>query len=79
MMKPFTLEHLQALAREVIGDRRLVLRADQSAADVPGWDSLNHTLITLEIEAAAGAQVDAPMLAACADFGALVALVQARQ
>lgn len=78
-MKPFTLEHLQAIAREIIGDRELVLQAHQSAADVPGWDSLNHTLISVEIEARAEAAVDAGMLAEQPDFGALVAFVRAKQ
>jgi acyl carrier protein len=78
-MKPFTLEHLQTIAREIIGDRELVLRADQSAADVPGWDSLNHTLISVEIEARAGADVDSQMLAEQPNFGALVEFVRGRQ
>jgi hypothetical protein len=78
-MKPFTLEHLQTIAREIIGDRELVLRADQSAPDVPGWDSLNHTLISVEIEARAEADVDSQILAEQPDFGALVALVRSRQ
>lgn len=78
-MKPFTLEHLQTIAREIIGDRELVLRADQSAPDVPGWDSLNHTLISVEIEARAEAEVDPQMLAEQPDFGALVEFVRSRQ
>lgn len=78
-MKPFTLEHLQTIAREIIGDRELVLRGDQSAADVPGWDSLNHTLISVEIEARAGADVDSQMLAEQPNFGALVEFVRGRQ
>jgi acyl carrier protein len=78
-MKPFTLEHLQTIAREIIGDRELVLRGDQSAADVPGWDSLNHTLISVEIEARAEADVDSQMLAEQPNFGALVEFVRGRQ
>ncbi len=78
-MKPFTLEHLQTIAREIIGDRELVLRADQSAPDVPGWDSLNHTLISVEIEARAEADVDSQMLAEQPNFGALVEFVRSRQ
>jgi acyl carrier protein len=78
-MKPFTLQHLQTIAREIIGDRDLVLLPHQSAADVPGWDSLNHTLISVEIEARAEAAVDAEMLAEQPDFGALVEFVRAKQ
>jgi acyl carrier protein len=57
----------------------LVLRGDQSAADVPGWDSLNHTLISVEIEARAEADVDSQMLAEQPNFGALVEFVRSRQ
>lgn len=79
MMKPFTLAHLQSIAREIIGDRDLVLRPEQSAPDVPGWDSLNHTLISVEIESGAGVDVSSEELAAQPDFGALVELVRSRQ
>jgi acyl carrier protein len=78
-MKPFTIEHLQTIAREIIGDRDIVLKPEMAAADVPGWDSLNHTLISVEIEARAEAAVDAQMLAEQPDFGALVAFVRSRQ
>lgn len=78
-MKPFTIEHLQAIAREIIGDREIALTPEMAAADVPGWDSLNHTLISVEIEARAGAAVDAQQLAEQATFGALVAFVRSRQ
>ena len=51
-MAQFTLADLQAIAREVIGDREIELAPGMSANDVPGWDSLNHTLIAVEIEGA---------------------------
>ena len=78
-MPAFTLADLQAIAREVIGDRDIMLAPEMEAADVPGWDSLNHTLISVEIESATGAEVDAQLLAQCPTFGELVALVVARQ
>lgn len=78
-MPPFSLADLQAIARGVIGDRDILLTPQMAAADVPGWDSLNHTLIGVEIEDRAGIPVDSQELAECPDFGALVALVVARQ
>lgn len=78
-MPRFTLADLQAIAREVIGDREIVLAPEMAAADVPGWDSLNHTLISVEIEGQTGTEVDAQELAQCPTFGDLVALVAARQ
>jgi acyl carrier protein len=78
-MPEFSLAELQAIAREVIGDRDILLEPTMAAADVPGWDSLNHTLICLEVEARSGTEVDAEELAGCPDFAALVAFVRARQ
>jgi acyl carrier protein len=78
-MPAFTLADLQAIAREVIGDRDILLTPRMAAGDVPGWDSLNHTLISLEVEARGGAAVTPEELGECPDFGALVALVVARQ
>ncbi len=78
-MKPFTIEDLQVIAREIINDREIILAPSMSAADVPGWDSLNHTLITVEIEARAEVEVDPAQLAELPNFGALVKFVCARQ
>ncbi|MGK7867874.1 acyl carrier protein [Falsiroseomonas sp. E2-1-a20] len=78
-MPAFSLADLQAIAREVIGDRDILLTPVTAAGDVPGWDSLNHTLITLEVEARSGVAVEAEELGDCPDFGALVALLVARQ
>jgi acyl carrier protein len=77
-MKPFTLEDLQDIAREIIGDRDIVLSPAMTAQDVPGWDSLNHTLITFEITGRVDTNVEAPELAALANFGEVVKLVNER-
>ncbi len=76
-MAEFTIQELQAIAREVIGDRDIELAPEMTAADVPGWDSLNHTLITMEISAHVGREVDAEKLAQQPTFGALVEQVNA--
>jgi acyl carrier protein len=34
----------------VLGDSKLVLTEATTAADVAGWDSLNHTMLIAEIE-----------------------------
>jgi acyl carrier protein len=77
-MKPFTLQDLQDIAREIIGDRDIVLSSGMAAQDVPGWDSLSHTLITFEITGRFEANVEAPELAALATFGDVVKLVNER-
>jgi acyl carrier protein len=71
----FTLNDLQDIAREVIGDPDIVLTPEMNAEDVPGWDSLNHTLIALEIAGRFGVHVDAPALAELRSFGEVVAKV----
>ncbi len=74
-MAIFTIAGLQALAREVIGDRDIILTRAMTAEDVPGWDSLNHTVISLEIAARLGREMDAQELAQAPTFGELLDLV----
>ncbi len=76
-MTGFTIEDLQEIAQEVIGDRDIALSSEMTAMDVPGWDSLCHTLISIEIGGQVGREIDAQSLAAAANFGELVDLVNA--
>jgi acyl carrier protein len=73
----FTLLDLQEIAREVLDDGDIVLSPAMNVNDVPGWDSLNHTLITLEIAGRFNAKVEAPQLGRLPTFGDLVAFVNA--
>jgi acyl carrier protein len=77
-MATFTIQHLQDIAREIIGDGDIVLSPSMSASDVPGWDSLNHTLIAMEIAGRFTPQVDAQQLGRLATFGDVVDFVNAR-
>ncbi len=72
---PFTLDDLTRIARESIGDPRLTLGEGMSAGDVPGWDSLNHTIITMAIGAEYGVDLQPRALGEAGDFGQVVALV----
>lgn len=74
----FTLGQLTAIAAGVVGVARLELKPDGSAKAVPGWDSLNHTLITFGINEACGTELEPGETAACATFAELVALVNQR-
>ncbi len=71
----FTIEDLGRIAREEIGNPRLTLREDMSADDVPVWDSLNHTIITMAIGAEYGVELAPKRLGQARTFGELVALV----
>ncbi len=72
---PFTLEDLTRIARETIGDPRLQLSPGMGAADIAGWDSLNHTIITMAIGAEYGLELQPRRLAEASNFGELVAMV----
>ncbi|MBK1661336.1 acyl carrier protein [Paracraurococcus ruber] len=74
----FTLDELAAIAARVIGVRALALSPGMAAGEVPGWDSLNHTLIMLEVANARGIALGAEETAVLPDFAAVVALVNAR-
>jgi acyl carrier protein len=76
-MSAFTIEDLQEIAQEVIGDRDVTLSPEMTAMDVPGWDSLSHTLISIEIGGRTGRDIDAQSLAEAANFGELVDRVNA--
>jgi acyl carrier protein len=71
-MSAFTLADLQEAAREVIGDDEIELRPDMTANDVPGWDSLNHTLICVEVGLRIGRRVEPQEMAALPNFAAMV-------
>jgi acyl carrier protein len=71
----FTLEDLIRIAREAIGDPRLTLRADMSADDVPAWDSLSHTIITMAIGSEYGVELTPKQTGEARTFGELVVLV----
>ena len=69
-----TLQKLEEIAMEVIG-APIRLASDQSAADVPGWDSLNNTLIALDLSNALGVELNGWDMAQCSTFGALIDMV----
>ena len=71
----FTLDDLTRIARETIGDPRLVLGQAMTASQVPGWDSLNHTIITMAIGAEYGVDLKPKQLGEARSFGELVAMV----
>ena len=71
----FTIEDLTRIARETIGDRRIQLTPTMAAKDVPGWDSLNHTVISMTIAAEFGLELTPKQLGEAETFGAVVDLV----
>jgi acyl carrier protein len=74
----FTLNDLTDIAKSVIGSRRIRLTDEMTARDVPGWDSLNHTLIAVELSTRLGREFGAKELAQARNFGEVIALINAR-
>jgi acyl carrier protein len=73
-----TIEALSAIAEEIIGLPSIALSSQMLASEIPGWDSLNHTLIILEISNMLGIELSAEETAHLPDLGALVALANSR-
>jgi acyl carrier protein len=69
-----TLQKLEEVATDVLG-APISLAPHQSAADVPGWDSLNNTLIALDISHGLGVKLDGWDIAQCPTFGDLIDFV----
>lgn len=73
----FGIEELTEVVRDVLGDSSVELRPEADASSVPGWDSLQHTLIMLEISDRIGVELDAMETASMANFGELLELIAA--
>jgi acyl carrier protein len=78
MAQTFSLETLAEVAAEVIGVPTVRLTPRMSANEVPGWDSLNHTLIILEISNMLGIELRADEIATLPDLGSVVDFVNER-
>lgn len=73
------IDELQRVAREVIGDPGLVIEGSMDAASVPGWDSLNHTLIVLELARQHDIELEPSATGDCADFDELIELLNTKR
>jgi acyl carrier protein len=75
-MTTFSLLDLQAIARDVIADPSITIRPDGVAQDVPGWDSLNHTLIIMDVNEKCGIELAPNRAARARDFAHLLRMIQ---
>jgi acyl carrier protein len=48
----------QEAVREETGDSAIVLKPGMTASDIPGWDSLAHVRIVMNVEARTGAEIE---------------------
>ena len=72
------LAELTDIFRTVLDDETLVLRPDTTAADVPGWDSMNHITIVVEAEQHFGIKVRTAEIEALRNVGDFVSLIAAK-
>jgi acyl carrier protein len=57
MTRDDVLAQLQRVFRDVFDDEAIVLRPNTTAADIPGWDSLNQIKIIISCERALGVRL----------------------
>jgi acyl carrier protein len=69
-------QRLTAIFRRVFHQPTLVLRDELSARDVPGWDSLNHVTLMIEVEREFGLRLRSAEVEALQCVGDLKALIE---
>ncbi len=67
---------LREVFRRVFHQPGLELRPELSARDVPGWDSLNHVTLVIEVERELGVRFGSHEVEALHCVGDLVALLE---
>ena len=66
---------LTEVFRSLFQKPELVLRDDMTAEDVPGWDSLNHVNLIIQVEEELGVRFRNDEVARLADVGGLKRLI----
>lgn len=69
---------LTGIFRDVLDEDDLVLTSDLTAADVDGWDSLNHINIVVAAEAAFRIKFKSAELEDLKNVGELVSLIEVK-
>jgi acyl carrier protein len=72
---PRVVDAITPVFRQVFDDPALILTEDLNADDVPLWDSLNHIVLIVELEALTGLTFGTDQLAALANVGDFVELI----
>ena len=70
---------LTAVFRDVFEDDALVVARETSARDVPGWDSLMHVTLILQVERRFGVRFSSGEVAMLRNAGELQDLINARR
>jgi acyl carrier protein len=75
-VKP-SFEEVVHVMRETLNQFTVPITESTTAADVPGWDSLNHVVLLLEFEERFGVTLSAEETAELPNVGALYRLLVA--
>lgn len=71
-------EQLTRVFRDVFGDDELRISDETTAADVKGWDSLNHIRLMLTVQRTFRVRITAAEVSQLRSVGDLVRLLQSR-
>ncbi|MDQ7250220.1 acyl carrier protein [Dongia sedimenti] len=71
-------ERLNVIFGDVFDDDSLALKAETTADDVDGWDSLSHIRLVLSVEKAFSVKFSAAEVGKLKNVGELVGLIQSK-
>lgn|GEM_PF-3563799 len=74
-MREFPIESIYEIMRHVFMLRDFNFDSSMSAKDVPGWDSLNHSILIMELSLATGLDISAEVTAKLSSIGQLHAFI----
>ena len=77
-MNPQPAAKLTKIFRTLFNQDDLVLRNDLTAEDVPGWDSLNHVNLIIQIEQEFGIRFSNEEVTSFQNVGQLQELIEAK-
>lgn len=73
------MDELGQLLRETLAQRHLMISRETTADDIPGWDSLSHLFVVMEIEMRFGIAVSAEEIGQLPNIGSLCDLIAMRR
>jgi acyl carrier protein len=76
-MPTATIEEFRAILEDVLDVEGLTIGPETTAADVAGWDSLNHVRLLVRLEQIYGISFQVDQVEAVKNVGGILALVNA--
>jgi acyl carrier protein len=70
------ISELNNIFRNIFEDEDLVVRRETTAADVPGWDSLQHVSLILRVESRFGIRLSSSEVADLKSVGDLIDIIK---